>query len=326
MGLTPRVSVLVPLYNKGPYVGRCLESALAQSLQDFEVIVVDDGSTDGGLDVVRNFTRDPRVRVVSQLNAGPGAARNRAAREARAELLAPLDADDAWDLDYLVESVRLLARHGPDTACLTWATMELPMSVSSAGRWRQAAMPEGRYRVSAATDARLVVAFLANMLPSSTVFRTSVFLQEGGFYDKFRCLFSEDAYLFLRILMRHPVAFDARSPVRRYCDASALALNQPSVRPVEPFLLEGEDMYTGVDPELHDLLGKVLSIRAFKTAGILGYFGEYARARELVRRFRRRGDWRLPYYPLALLGCTPVARWAGAVARLTGIPLRAIRA
>ena len=326
MGLTPRVSVLVPLYNKAPYVGRCVESVLAQSLPDFEVMVVDDGSTDGGLEVAQAYARDPRVRILSQPNAGPGAARNRAAREARADLLAPLDADDAWDPDYLSESVRLMNVHGPETACLTWAIMELPMGVSSATRWRKAGIPEGRYRVSADTDPRLVVAFLANMLPSSTVFRTSVFLEEGGFYDKFRCLFSEDAYLFLRILMRHQVAFSFRSPVRRHCDASELALNAEGVRPVEPFLLEGEDMYAGVAPELHDVLGKVLSIRAFKTVGVLGYFGEYMRAREIFRRFRRKGDWRLPHYPLALLGCTPLARWAGAVARLTGIPLRAIRA
>ena len=71
MGLTPRVSVLVPLYNKAPYVGRCVESVLAQSLQDFEIIIVDDGSTDGGLEVAQAFTRDPRVRILSQPNAGP---------------------------------------------------------------------------------------------------------------------------------------------------------------------------------------------------------------------------------------------------------------
>ena len=219
----PRVSVVVPLYNKARFIGRCLDSILAQSFSDFEVIVVDDGSTDASLELARVYQRDPRVRVVSQQNAGPGAARNRGAQEARGEFLEPLDADDAWEVNYLSESVRLLDSYGASVASLTWAMMELPMQISSAVRWRKAGMPEGRYRVTTATDPRLLVAFLANMLPSSTVFRTGPFREQGGFYDKFRCLYSEDAYLFLKLALRYELAFDHRSPVRRYMDASELA-------------------------------------------------------------------------------------------------------
>ena len=117
----PRVSVVVPLYNKARFIGRCLDSILAQSFSDFEVIVVDDGSTDASLELARVYQRDPRVRVVSQQNAGPGAARNRGAQEARGEFLAPLDADDAWEVNYLSESVRLLDSYGASVASLTWA-------------------------------------------------------------------------------------------------------------------------------------------------------------------------------------------------------------
>ena len=86
---------------------RALESISAQTFEDFEVIVVDDGSTDNGAAIVADYP-DSRFRLVSQANAGPGAARNAGVEQARGEFLAFLDADDEWFPNYLQESVSLL--------------------------------------------------------------------------------------------------------------------------------------------------------------------------------------------------------------------------
>lgn len=100
------VSVIVPLYNKARYVGRALDSILAQADPEFEIVVVNDGSTDGSEDVVRRRA-DPRIRLVSQENAGVSAARNRGIAEARGELVAFLDADDEWLPGHLATIGRL---------------------------------------------------------------------------------------------------------------------------------------------------------------------------------------------------------------------------
>ncbi|WP_394885673.1 glycosyltransferase family 2 protein (plasmid) [Mesorhizobium sp. AaZ16] len=76
------VSVIIPLFNKAPYLTRALNSIWAQDFDDFEVIVVDDGSSDDGLSVARSH-KDKRLCVLSQANAGPGAARNRGLAQAR---------------------------------------------------------------------------------------------------------------------------------------------------------------------------------------------------------------------------------------------------
>ena len=76
MSGVPAVSVVIPLYNKGPYIARALNSVLAQTFQDFEVIVVDDGSTDDGAEIVRGF-KDLQIRLIQQKNQGVSAARNR---------------------------------------------------------------------------------------------------------------------------------------------------------------------------------------------------------------------------------------------------------
>jgi glycosyltransferase involved in cell wall biosynthesis len=89
-----RISVIIPAYNAAKYVGRAIESALAQTYPPLEVLVVDDGSTDDTARVVAQYPSP--VRLLRQSNAGPGAARNHAAREAQGEWLALLDADDSW--------------------------------------------------------------------------------------------------------------------------------------------------------------------------------------------------------------------------------------
>ena len=91
----PSVSVVIPVYNGERYLAEAIESALAQTHAPFEVIVVDDGSTDAGRRVAEGYA--PRVRVVSQPHGGIGAARNRALEEVSGDYVAFLDADDVWE-------------------------------------------------------------------------------------------------------------------------------------------------------------------------------------------------------------------------------------
>ena len=91
----PKVSVIIPVYNVEPYVGQCVESLLGQTLDDLEIICIDDGSDDGSLDVLRGYAnRDSRLTVVSQNNAGAGVARNTGIELAKGEYLFFCDADD----------------------------------------------------------------------------------------------------------------------------------------------------------------------------------------------------------------------------------------
>ena len=94
------ISIIIPLYNKENYIARTLNSVLAQTFQHFEVVIVNDGSTDNSVSKVEKFT-DARIRLIHQQNAGVSATRNRGIEEAKYELIAFLDADDEWKPDYL---------------------------------------------------------------------------------------------------------------------------------------------------------------------------------------------------------------------------------
>jgi CDP-glycerol glycerophosphotransferase len=95
MAGVPLISVVVPVYNVEAYLGECLDSIASQSVRDLEVIVVDDGSTDGSAAIAREWAaRDPRFQVITQANGGLSAARNTGLDAARGELLSFVDSDD----------------------------------------------------------------------------------------------------------------------------------------------------------------------------------------------------------------------------------------
>ena len=105
-----KISVVIPLFNKALYIERALHSILAQTITDFELIVIDDGSTDGGCNIVKNLNGD-RIRLIQQENSGVSAARNQGIVEAKGELIAFLDADDEWLPEFLETVIRLRDRY-----------------------------------------------------------------------------------------------------------------------------------------------------------------------------------------------------------------------
>ena len=104
------ISVVIPLYNKEHQIAETLRSVLEQTFQDFEVVIVDDGSTDKSSEEALKI-RDPRIRFVRQENAGVSAARNRGIEEARFDLIAFLDADDRWKPEYLQTQYDLFQKY-----------------------------------------------------------------------------------------------------------------------------------------------------------------------------------------------------------------------
>lgn len=105
------ISVVIPLYNKAHTIVSTLQTVFNQTYHDFEVVIVDDGSTDSGVETIRSHFNDDRIRIVRQENAGVSAARNRGVDEAKGEWVAFLDGDDEWHPDYLAAMVDLINRY-----------------------------------------------------------------------------------------------------------------------------------------------------------------------------------------------------------------------
>ena len=116
----PLISVIVPIYNAERYIKRCLDSIQAQTFQNFEVIMINDGSQDSSADIAEEYTADPRFKLFHQDNRGVGYARNRGLEVARGEYLAFVDSDDAVVPEHLEKLYTAAAENDADIVCCSY--------------------------------------------------------------------------------------------------------------------------------------------------------------------------------------------------------------
>ncbi|MBI5822208.1 MAG: glycosyltransferase family 2 protein [Verrucomicrobia bacterium] len=127
----PKVSVVIPCYNMGQYLDEAVKSVLAQTYQDFEIIIVDDGSTDETTKQILSSYNQPKTRVIRTANQGPSAARNTGIQQARGEYILPLDADDKVASRYMEKAVEILDA----SENVGIVTCEAELFGDEAGKW-----------------------------------------------------------------------------------------------------------------------------------------------------------------------------------------------
>jgi len=192
------VSVILPVYNRAASVGRAIESVLAQTHRDLELIVVDDGSTDGTRAAVERYA--PRVQLLSQSHAGPYAARNLALRHARGELVAFIDSDDAWLPDRLAAQLPLMQR--PEVGLVFGDVIHLP------GRNRTS------FQVAPPRRGKVAARFAwCNFVPTISVLVRRGCLEEAGGFPEVPL--AADYLMWFRIARRHELDYVDR-PVAEY--------------------------------------------------------------------------------------------------------------
>ena len=183
----PTISILLPVYNALPDLPRALRSLLAQTFTDFEIVAIDDGSTDGSGEMLEQYAlADSRIRVFHQTNAGAlGKVLNRAAELARGQYLARQDADDASAPTRLEKQLAYLQKHPETGLCGTWAWY----IDTELGPLFSLEIPDDHARLS-----RYLNKGLNPFVHGSIMLRTDIFQKIGGY----RGSYSEDFDLWLR--------------------------------------------------------------------------------------------------------------------------------
>jgi glycosyltransferase involved in cell wall biosynthesis len=193
-GSGPRVSVIIPAFNAGPFMTETLDSVFSQTLAPAEVIVVDDGSSDDTRETVRAYHRP--VQLLDSPNLGAAAARNLGASHATGDWLAFLDADDVWLADKLE---RQLAAADGGTALVYCDRLNTGI---------RAGLPEKQSEIQPLVEGDAFVDLLVkgNVITTSGVLlRAAVFRDLGGFDSDERLLPAEDWDLWLRVAAVHPI-------------------------------------------------------------------------------------------------------------------------
>ncbi len=259
----PVVSIILPAYNQATHLGQAIASVLAQTYTDWELIVVDDGSTDGTGAVARSFT-DPRVRYFYQANQERSRARNFGIQQATGEFIAFLDDDDFWLPPYLEKQVAHLRAHPAAGLSHTWS-----YDTDPAGRMVRVS---GQGVPGAATSEAFLAALLINnRIRSIAVVVRAEALHAAGLFDP-EVRQAEDWDLWLRIAQRYPVTTlpEALVCYRRYNLFMPARLKQRGMETALTHIVE-KNFAALKDSPLYALRGEALGWAHWRVA-----FGLYA--------------------------------------------------
>jgi glycosyltransferase involved in cell wall biosynthesis len=292
-----KISAVIPLYNKGPHILRAIESMRRQTVPPDEIIVVDDGSTDGGGDLVASI-RDPRLRLIRQENQGESAARNRGIDAARHELIAFLDADDDWKPRFLETIQRLRARYPEAGAYGTAYDIITPAGEKYyptfqvlAGGVTEGLIPD---YIRSALGGLLGLAHPLGA--SSTAIPRKIFAVTEGFPDQ--PPYRNDLDMFLRIALSFPIAWSAEPLAVWHQDAvnrhfgRKRADREPAVARTARLALRSTRMSSAMQRDLFEY-GAHFQVWAARDCLVLGrreaalQLLSHARGTELFAR-----DWR----------------------------------
>lgn len=188
---TPLLSIIMPVYNGAAFIGQSVESLLAQTFTNFELLVVDDGSTDESIPIVEAFN-DIRIRVIrNDKNRGIVFSRNRGLGEAKGRYIAPFDADDLAHPHKFEKQIRFLEHH-PDYGMVgSWARHIDAAGQPMKSRWKLSARPE---------EIPALMLFRAYFIQSSVVFRREA-IPDGGYTEGFEI--GEDYKMYFEVAQKH---------------------------------------------------------------------------------------------------------------------------
>ncbi len=197
------ISIIIPLYNKRSSILVTVNSALAQSFRAYELIIVNDGSTDDSLFQISSI-KDPRIRVLNKENGGVSSARNFGILNAKFDLIAFLDADDIWEKDFLEQMLKFRENHSNASIFACNIHLKSKSFEKNAIDFMQSGYVKDYFKV--ALDHAIVTS-------SSVILEKKVFNVVGVFNESLTC--GEDLDMWFRILNKFQLAF-LNLPLARY--------------------------------------------------------------------------------------------------------------
>ena len=324
MSATPRVSAIIVFLNEERFLAEAVESVFAQSYRDWELLLVDDGSTDGSSEIARRYARDhpDRVRVLQHddhVNLGMSASRNLGLRHARGEFIAWLDGDDVWLPRKLEEQVTLLDRHGEAAMVYGPLLIWYGWTGDAADAQRDYVQRLGVSADTLIPPPDLLCRFLEDdeTTPGGELVRASVLREVGAFDPSFRDLY-EDGVVHAKICLSYPVFaagecwYRYRQHPDSYCQAARAAGTTEAARQAFLTWLDGHLAGGGTHaPRVAQLVAELQRGRAAQTDGRPGVWRRALRGARLVSdrwvpRRVRRGFGLLAFGTRA----TPPSGWA----------------
>ena len=239
-----KISIVIPLYNKEKHILETLTCIGKQTFQDYEIIVVNDGSTDNSLKIVKSY-QDSRIKIINQSNAGAAAARNRGVKEATSEYVAFMDADDFWEERYLESMTKLISEY--PNACIYGSNYKIIEN----GQSNVLKFPGIQNKKGYMDNYFVSGKIYTPLWTSAVIVKKETFLNLGGFPTT--CKVCEDIDLWCRFAATGKVAY-LNEPLATYIrDSSNMLSRCKDVSYYFPFLMDYKLVIDQADIRIPDI-------------------------------------------------------------------------
>ena len=222
--MKPKFSVIIPLLNREMYINRSIQSVLNQTVQDFEIIVIDGGSKDEGPNLVKSF-KDQRIQLIQQKGRGVANARNEGIKISQTEFIAFLDADDEWMPDFLQTIVKLHNKHPYAGIFATKFYIKTKNRVTTT--YENMMLPKGQWE-GIITKYFLVAAISEPLTTSAIALPKHIFYEFGGFPEGIN--YGEDMLLWGKIALKYDIAYSNHISAIYHLEAENRLSEIPSYR------------------------------------------------------------------------------------------------
>ena len=306
----PSISVVIPLYNKKLSITRAVTSVLSQTVKDFELIIIDDGSDDGSGDTISSI-KDSRLRIITQPNRGEGEARNVGILAARNTLIAFLDADDEWMPHFLATAIDMVARF-PSAGAFATSYVSCLNGIIERYDYRGVC---NNYEGELISSFFKSVTNGANIICSSAVVIPRTVFDDVGLFCKDR-MTGIDQDMWIRIALKYPIAWSPIEAAIYHLSAENRHAGKKVQRDM-PYAgrLENVIRKKSYPKEMTYWIKEYLVRHRLILAYVNLDHREYRDVRTLVMNTRKTRRFRARWFSLAVMGYLPntVGKFAGRI-------------
>jgi glycosyltransferase involved in cell wall biosynthesis len=277
--MTYKVSIVIPLYNKEDYIERTIKSILNQSEQNFEIVIIDDGSTDNSINIINKMT-DQRIKLYKQNHGGVSRARNYGVLKAQSDFISFLDADDEWENNYL-ETILYLRLKYPNAG--------LYMTDYKYKDNNEIKIRKNKKKINLETDLLITNYFemilngTIKMSPSCISLPKKVFEEEKGF--NVDSAWGEDQDLWGRIALRYPIAYSPKILSIGDRTGNWRKRQNERIRKTEqhPFIISGKKaLQQNLSNKLTQDVTEIIALYQLKSANLNFQIGNFEIAKKIL--------------------------------------------
>lgn len=288
-----KVDIVMPLYNKKDTVLRAIESIISQTVSDWRLLVVNDGSNDGSLEIVQSID-DSRIEIITQKNHGPGVARNTGLHAAKSEFIAFLDADDRWLPLHLEKLLVNFNKYKINVVASLF--YENHLKENMAAHWQKRGIVPGRGAVDENDSPELALNKILFFHVGNTMLRRQTALKYDGFYDKPHCIAGEDTVFFMRVFANEDYYVSGDVTVCHHRENSDLS--KVIIPEISQVFYDPETVLDYCPSNKREIITLAFANMALNTARQKARHGFKSEAKELIELWPQMAQFKTKYYRL----------------------------